>query len=162
MMVANIFRVSHFANRFRPRLNHRTTGFTLVEAMIAMSIAALGATSTLTMLTMERVGNSMEQERSRAHQMVSEELERVRLELYPRITAASQVTVWDNGTPNDTSDDTLGTKEVVFKNPETGATLAAAPVPAKRVQVEVTLTWHPRGRLHGKTMHESIVSYIAP
>ena len=135
--------------------------FTIVEAMLAMGILALGMIGGLQMLTFVRVQNDLEQERARAHQIVSEELERVRHELYTRITGGETVTVWDNGTPDDTNDDTVGTLEVVVRDPS-GTLLTAAPVPSVRVQVEVTLIWHPRGLLSGKSFRETVMTYIAP
>jgi prepilin-type N-terminal cleavage/methylation domain-containing protein len=141
----------------------RRSGFTIIETLIAMSITALSMLAILTTLQMTRLSNSLEQERSRAHQIVSEEMEKVRFSLYTLVTAGTEVTVWDNGTPDDMTDDTQGTLEIVITDPETGATLAAAPNPAKRVQVEVTLSWNPRGRLGGsKTMRETVMTYISP
>lgn len=138
-------------------------GFTIIEVLIAMSIAALSMLAILTTLQLTRINNSIEQERSRAHQIVSEQLERVRFQLYTMITAGTQITVWDNGTPDDATDDTQGTLEIRIIDPETGIALAAAPTPAKRVLVEVTLSWNPRGRLGGsKTMRETVMTYVAP
>ena len=114
-------------------------GFSLIETMIAILIVTLGSISTISMLTATHIQNDMSQERARAHQMVSGEMERVRLELFPRANPGQQVTVWDNGTPDDESDDSVGTLEVVMRDIN-GTELTAPPIPARRVQVEVTLT----------------------
>lgn len=130
--------------------------------MIAMMIVMMGSIATISMLSAAQSENSIEQERARAHQIISEQMERVRFQLYSLVTAGQQVTVWDNGTPDDTADDTTGTLEVIIKDPESGAILNAAPSPAKRVQIEVTLTWNPRGRLGGHTLRETVMTYLAP
>lgn len=136
-------------------------GFTLIEALIAMSILAFGFIATVTLITSTQVNNSMEQERARAHQIVSEEMEQVRHNLYTRITPGRQITVWDNGTPDDTLDDTTGNLTVTIRDPS-GVELAAPPVPATRVEVEVTVDWNPRGRLAGKTLRETVMTYLSP
>lgn len=146
----------------RPRLGAGARiGFSLIETMIAILIVSMGSIATISMLTATHIQNDMAQERARAHQMVSEEMERVRLELFPRANPGQQVTVWDNGTPDDESDDSVGTLEVVMRDLD-GTELTVAPIPARRVQVEVTLTWNPRGRLQSKTMRETVMTYLAP
>jgi hypothetical protein len=130
--------------------------------MVAVVIVALVMTATLTLLIFSRIDNALEQERTRAHQVVTQEMERVAHELYTRVTGGRQVLVWDNGTPNDLTDDTMGTLEVIIRNPQTGAQLFAAPVPAIRIQVEATLTWQARGSMARKTMRETVMTYIAP
>lgn len=142
-------------------LSSARRGFTLVEAAIAIVIVALGSLSTLGLLAFTRLHNEEEQERARAHQMVSEEMERVRLELFSRVTAGNVVTVWDNDTANDTTDDTTGTMVVTMRD-TAGNLLNAAPDPAERVQVEVTLSWAPRGRRTDTTLQESVMSYVVP
>ncbi len=136
-------------------------GFTLVEAAIAMVIVSLGAISTLGLLAFTRLHNEEEQERSRAHQMVSEEMERVRLELFSRVTTGTNVTVWDNDTADDATDDTTGTMVVTMRDTG-GNVINVAPDPAARVQVEVTLNWSPRGRRADQTLQESVMSYVVP
>lgn len=139
----------------------RQAGFTLVEAAVASVITLLGMIGGLSLMTFNVMQNDLEQERSRAHQIVVEELERVRHSLYTRIRSGSAVTIWDNGTPADPTDDTTGTIEVIVRD-ATGGALVAAPVPAVIVTVEVTLTWNPRGRLQNKTYRETVMTYIAP
>ena len=141
---------------------NRKWAFTLVECMIAVAIVAIGPLSILSILAWVRLHNDLEQERSRAHQIVSEAMENLRLELYTCLTAGDTVTVWDNGTPDITSDDTIGNLEVIIFDPETNALLEKAPDHAKRVGVEVTLSWNPRGRLSGKTYRETVMTYLSP
>lgn len=136
-------------------------GFTLIECMIAMVIVSVGSVATITLLMNLRIHNHNEQERARAHQIVSEEMDRVQLELYSRVTSNETVTVWDNGTPDDTSDDVTGLLDVTLRD-TAGNTLLAAPVPAERVEIEVTLSWVPGGRPSGRTMRESVMAYVAP
>jgi len=130
--------------------------------MFAMGICALGFLATVSMLTYTRLHNDLEQERARAHQLVSQKLEECKFSLYTQLVTGSAVTVWDNGTPTLASDDTTGQMSVIVKNAFTGATISAAPNPAVLVQVEVTLTWHPRGSLNNKTFRETEMTYIAP
>jgi prepilin-type N-terminal cleavage/methylation domain-containing protein len=136
-------------------------GFSLIEAMIAVIIAAIAVIGGFQLIIFTRVQNALEQERARAQQVVSEELERVRHTLYPRITGGKTLTVWDNGSPGDTTDDTIGTLEVIVRDPD-GNQLFAAPVPAVRVTVEVTLSWNSRARLKTHTFRETMMTYIAP
>lgn len=137
-------------------------GFTLVECMIAVLIVAIVMSASLSFLAFLRNHNAIEQERARAHQVVSEEMERVRLELFSRIKTNSTTDVWNNGTPNDTTDDTVGQLTVTMTDPATGAVLNAAPVPAQAVAVEVTLTWSPRGRLSNNILRETVMTYVVP
>lgn len=136
-------------------------GFTIVEAMITVLIITAASIGGIEMVVFVRTQNTLEQERSRAQQIVSSEMERLRHELYTHITGGSTVTVWDNGTPADTTDDTIGTLEVIVHDPD-GNLLTEAPVPSVAVKVEVTLTWNPRGRRHGSTFKETVMTYIAP
>lgn len=142
-------------------MNRTKRGFSLVESLIAVMVVAIGMTATLSMLTRVRINNALEQERARAHQIVIEEMDTVRHELYSRITGGRNVTVWDYATPDDPSDDTTGVLQVVMRDPN-GALLANAPVPAVRIQIEVTLTWNPRGSQAGRTVRETVMTYIAP
>lgn len=145
----------------RTTRQNTTKGFTLIESMIAMVIVSIGFIATMTSLTFARIQNDLEQERARAHQIVSEQLEQVRSNLYTYISSGQAVTVWDNGTPDDTTDDTTGLM-IVRARDTAGNVIASAPNPAVRVEVEVTLTWNPRGRLAGRTMRETVMTYIAP
>lgn len=145
------------------RFSHqRGQGFSLIEVMIAVSIVAIGSLSTLSLLMFAQMHNAFEMERSRAHQIVSQEIELVHFNLYTRIRTNSATTIWNNGTPTDTSDDTTGLITVQATNPYTGAVVTQAPVPAVVLQVEVTLQWSPRGRMSGSTYRETAMTYIAP
>jgi prepilin-type N-terminal cleavage/methylation domain-containing protein len=135
-------------------------GFTLIEAVITVLIVAMGCIGALSLIQFLRLQNVLAQERARAHQIVCEEMDRQRHELFPQITGGTTVTVWDNGTPDDPTDDTMGTIEVIVR--DTDGNLLPAVVGNRRVQVEVTLTWNPRGRLSNKTYHETVMTYIAP
>lgn len=137
-------------------------GVSLIEVVIAVAIMSIGTLATLSLLTFMRLHNDHEQERARAHQIVTEEMEIVRFNLYPRIRSNSATTVWDNGTPLDPADDTTGTIDVVVRDAYTGTQLFAAPVPSRLLKVEVTLEWNPRGRLNTKTYRETLVSYVSP
>jgi type II secretory pathway pseudopilin PulG len=145
----------------RLRRKARSAGFTLVEAMIATAVVALGFTATVSLLTVTRVNNDLEQERARAHQIVLEEMERVRLELFTRISPGRETTVWDNGTPDDDTDDTVGTLTVLMRDIN-GVALTGPPVTWGRIEVEITLSWNPRGRLKTKTMRETLMTYVTP
>lgn len=129
--------------------------------MIATAVVGLGTTATLSLLTAARLNNAIEQERARARQIVYEQMEGVRGDLFSLVTSGKDITVWDNGTPDDPSDDTRGVLAVMATDAG-GNPVIVAPVPARWVQIEVTLTWNPRGRLGGKTLRETVMTYIVP
>jgi prepilin-type N-terminal cleavage/methylation domain-containing protein len=145
-------------------MKHKTRcGVTLIECIIAMTITALIMISTLTLLGFARMQNELEQERTRAHQIICQTLDIERYKLFTWTQSMSQQTIWDNGTSDDSSDDTLGTLEVIVRDPKTGQTLSAAPDPATLVEIEATITWTHRGpRLEGKSMRETVITYKAP
>ncbi|MCL5270280.1 MAG: hypothetical protein M1457_06975 [bacterium] len=142
--------------------------FTLVEALIAVGLVALATTSIMAMLSFDVLHNNLEQERARAHQIVCEKMEQIENKLYTRMLydpdiQPTETVIWDNGTPDDPSDDTDGVLEVVVLDPDGNP--ASVPIDAyedRRLQIEVTLTWHPRGRLSGKTYHETVMGYKVP
>lgn len=144
-----------------PVHNDDRSGFTIIESLIASLIVTIGLLATLSLLSWSRQHNAREQERARAHQIVSQELEQVRLELFSRLNPGQQISVWDNGTPDVSTDDTVGTLEIIMTDPDTGATLSAPPNPAKRICVEVTLSWRPRGRSQA-IVRESVMTYLSP
>jgi type II secretory pathway pseudopilin PulG len=135
--------------------------FTLVETLIASGILAIVMLGSMSLMTYSRIQNDLDQERARAHQIVTGQMERVKQMLYTQITGGTTLTVWDNGTPGNTADDTNGTISVQIRKLD-GTVVTAAPVPAEAVQIEVTLTWNPRGRLKGKTFRETAMTYVAP
>ena len=141
----------------------RRRGMTLVEVVITIAIVMVGSVATFSLLTFSHTQNAFEQERARAHQIVLEFLERTKSDLFSQVTAIpAQQTVWDNATPNDPKDDTVGTISVIIRDMD-GNVLSAAPVPAEMIQVDVTLTWNPRGRLRdAKTYSETVVAYMTP
>jgi type II secretory pathway component PulJ len=144
-------------------MTNRSTGFTLVECMLALLLATLIFTATLSALGFARSHNQVEQERCRAHQIVCQALEMERFNLFPRTQTGREETVWDNGTPGDTSDDTTGTLAITVRNPSTSAILTQAPNPAILVEIEATMTWHPRvARWKPREMHETVMTYKAP
>lgn len=138
-------------------------GFTIVETVIASAIAAFSIMATLSLLTFARLVNEIEQERARAHQIVCQKLEIERYQLFTWTQTGSEVTIWDNGTPDNETDDTKGLLEIVVTDPATGAVLLAAPDPAVVIQIEATLTWRVRGgRPAEKDLRETAITYKAP
>ncbi|MFW6255983.1 MAG: type II secretion system protein [Candidatus Sumerlaeota bacterium] len=139
------------------------SGFTLVECIIAVAICSILFLATLSALNFARVHNELEQERNRAHQIVCQYMEEERFRLFSWTQSESEQTIWDNGTPENTEDDTIGTLEVEVRDPETGAVLTMAPNPARMVEIEVALSWEPRvARLKSKTLRESAVILKSP
>jgi Tfp pilus assembly protein PilV len=146
----------------RAHLHRRAPfAFTLVETMFAVFIVSITFTASMSLIGYIRMQSTLDQERARAHQIVVGEMERVRFELYTRVTGGDQITVWDNGTPDDNTDDTVGTLEVIMRKLD-GSQIITAPIPAEAVQIEVALTWNPRGRIAGRVLRQSMMTYIAP
>jgi len=139
----------------------RTRGFSLIEVMVAMSVVLLGSISTIGLITQSKVISYSERDRARAHQIVMKEMEKVRRQLFSQVAPATEVTLWDNKTPDDPTDDTVGTLEMHMRTLG-GVTLAKLPEAPQAVLVEVSLTWSPRGSMSGRKFTERLVTYIAP
>ncbi len=159
------------------KIKTKNKGFTLIEAMFAVSILAIGFLGTVSLIVWDRTEGDLEQERARAHQQCAQEMERARRDLWPSLQVGTSTTIWDNGTPSDASDDTTGTIDVLAYASNSGrqvtrastneifqyADNSAEVTPATMLTIVVTLTWTPRGRLGAsKTYTETIVSYKAP
>lgn len=144
-----------------PTSPRRRSGFSLVEALIAIVIVTAGSVSTLSLLMTTRSHNAHEQERARAHEIATERMERVLHELFPTVVAAEEITVWDNGTPDTPHDDTTGTISVLLYDFD-GNSISSTPTPWTRVQVEVVVTWTPRGRGGQQEFREVLMAYMAP
>lgn len=139
----------------------QTSGFSLVEALIGIFVVVLGSTSTISLLTFIRLHNTEEQERARAHQMVSEEMDNLLGELFPQIEPSQSVVIWDNGTPDIATDDTPGTMTIEVRDGDNNV-LSSVPTPWEKVQVEVSVSWNARGRRADAVRHESVMTYVAP
>ena len=138
-------------------------GFTLIESVIASAIASMCILVILSLLGFLRMHNELEQEHNRAFEIICQTLDLERHQLFSWTQSRSTRTIWDNGTPTDQTDDTLGNLEVIVKNPKTGEVLSSPPYPAVLVEIEATLTWKHRGpRLEGKNMRETAMTYKAP
>jgi len=120
-------------------------GFSLIECLIASGIAALAIIATLSLIVYIRMTNEIEQERTRAIQIICERLDVETFHLFTWTKTDSTVTIWDNGTPSDPNDDTKGTLEVVVRDPDTRTVLTQASQPARLVEIETTLRWKHRG-----------------
>ncbi|HUT26293.1 MAG TPA: hypothetical protein VM492_18335 [Sumerlaeia bacterium] len=140
----------------------RRCGFSLIECLFAVGVAAVVFLSTLALLGFARLHNANEQERTRAHEIVCQHVEVERHKLFTWTASARNQTVWDNGTPDNLTDDTIGVLEVIVRDPATGASFTSAPNPAQLVEIEATITWHPRGRMAGKILRETAIVYDAP
>lgn len=131
--------------------------------MIAVAIASVLFLATLSALSFARVINAVEQERSRAHQIVCQALDQESAKLFTWTASNSQQTIWDNNTPDNTADDTIGALDVRVTDVRTGTQITTVTLGDELVQVEATLTWSPRlSRLSHKTLRESVMTYKAP
>ncbi|NQU41646.1 prepilin-type N-terminal cleavage/methylation domain-containing protein [bacterium] len=143
--------------------NPLSRGFTLVECMFGIFIASVVFLSTILALGYARIQNEVEQERIRAHQIISQKLEIERYQLFTWTASESTQTIWDNETPDDTSDDTAGTLEIIVRDPVTGAILTMAPDPARLIEIEATLSWSPRvARMQNRVLRETVITCKAP
>ena len=136
-------------------------GFTLVEAMITILIVAAASIGATQMAIFVRTQNDLEQERARAHQIVSEEMEWVRHTLYTHLRTGGTVVIWDNGTPENPDDNTEGLLEIIVRDPA-GNLVTHPSGQDVALTVEVTLTWNPRGRLGARTFRETVMTRTAP
>lgn len=150
-----------------PKINMKmkfinSRGFSLIECLIASGIAALAIIATLSLLLYVRMSNEIEQERTRAIQIICQKLDVETFHLFTWTKTDSTVTIWDNGTPSDPNDDTKGTLEVVVRDPDTRAVLTQAPNPARLVEIEVTLRWKHRGPRPVELLQETVITCKVP
>ena len=143
--------------------SYRKSGFTLVECLIAVAITAVLFLATLSALSFARMNNAIEQERTRAHQIVCSAMDYQQGYLnHEHISSTSQATVWDNGTPDDPDDDTVGTLEIEIRDPDTNDVITSV-TGNRMILIETTLTWSPRlARIYKKTFRESVTSLKVP
>ena len=145
------------------RMKRNVKGFTILECLLASVIMGVMILASLTLLLAAKIHNEMEMERNRAHQIICQALELEKYKLFTWTESDSQQTIWDNGTPDDPDDDTVGTLEVIVRDPKTGNILNEAPDPATLVEVEASLTWNFRGgSMSRKVLRESVMTYKAP
>ena len=138
-------------------------GFSLMEVLFTVGVAGISILAILSLLGAARLNNALEQERSRAHQIVSQALEIESFELFTFTHSQRNKTIWDNSTPDDTSDDTVGVLEIEVRDPQNNDLLTTSPDPAVIIQIEATLTWESRGsRVRGTEMRESVMTYKVP
>jgi type II secretory pathway pseudopilin PulG len=138
-------------------------GFTLIESLIAASIATFSIIAILFLLAFLRTHNELEQERNRAFQIVTQALDLEIYKLFSWTESRKTQTIWDKGTPTDTLDDTVGYLEVIVRDPKTGLVLTSPPTPAVLVEIEATLTWKHRGpQLSQRDMRETAMTYKVP
>lgn len=144
-------------------IHKNSKGFTIIECLIASAIMGVMILASLTLLLAAKMHNEMEMERNRAHQIITQALELEKYKLFTWTESDSEQTIWDNGTPDNTDDDTVGTLEVIVKDPKTGEVLTEAPDPATLVEIEATLTWNFRGgSMSRRVLRESVMTYKAP
>lgn len=136
--------------------------FTLVECMVATAVCAIVFLATISLLGFARLSNEVEQERTRAHQIVCESIEVERYKLFTWTSANSVQTIWDNGTPSNPADDIKGTLEVIIRDAKTNTILTSAPNPAILVSIEATLTWSPPGSMSSRTLRETAMGLKSP
>lgn len=135
----------------------------MVESLIAASISTISIIAILYLLAFLRTHNELEQERNRAFQIVTQALDLETYKLFSWTESRKIQTIWDKGTPTDTSDDTVGSLEVIVRDPKTGQVLTAPPTPAVIVEIEATLTWKHRGpQLGHRDMRETAMTYKVP
>jgi prepilin-type N-terminal cleavage/methylation domain-containing protein len=139
-------------------------GFSLVECLIASAIAALAIIATLSLILYVRMSNEIEQERTRAIQIICQRLDEETFHLFTWTKADSIVTIWDNGTPNDPNDDTKGTLEVIVRDPDdpTNVFTNATQTAGRLVEIEVTLRWKHRGPRPVELLQETVITCKAP
>lgn len=136
--------------------------FTIVEIMMASLIALVAITATLNLLFYARTNNELEQERTRAFQIISQKLDVETYKLFTWTQSDAQVTIWDNATPDDPNDDTRGLMEIIVRDPDTRQVLNAVPNPARMVEVEATIRWKHRGPRPNRLMSETVITTKVP
>jgi hypothetical protein len=99
---------------------------------------------------------------------LSHEMETLKQEFVFTLSPYSKgVTLYDNRTPSDTTDDTTGTLRVNFldrsgTNLTTEDQITSTTINEGRVEVNMRVTWFGRGRHSGVPYHERIGGYVIP
>lgn len=147
-----------------PRRKFRVPGFTLVEVVITVAIAAVLSIATIGILTFCVRYQTLEQQRSAAVLAAQREIEQLRNRMYPSLEAQTRdITLDANRTPDDAGDDLSAVLELDLYHKDGSAfTAGERPSSTDRLVAEVTVTWSPSGNMNSRTFSESLMTILTP
>ncbi len=147
--------------------NKSARGFTLIEAIIAITLVAFMGTGLLVTLLMGRQMAEYDKQRIAAISAARDYLERARRDLYPALEPVPPVRLDDFNTPS-TLDDLHATLEVDLYevNPDgsRGSEISdtSALTDFDLVEVVVTVEWYRTGSLSSHRVSEVVRTYRTP
>jgi hypothetical protein len=150
------------------RGQHRRRAVSLAEVLIALLLASIMVTGALQLLQFNQIYQMKEEMRASAVDALSHEMEILKHEFIYNLEPYSKgVTLYDNRTPNDRTDDTTGTLRVRFLDRSgsvlgTAADILSTARTEGRVEVNMRVTWSGRGRFSGVFYHERMGGYVIP
>jgi Tfp pilus assembly protein PilV len=139
-------------------ISRQPSGYSFLEVLLTIALVGVGVVLSLSLLAYIRARNHYERIRSRAYEIVIEEMETQKSHIFSRLQPLTRdVVLWDGDSPDDPSDDLHGELEVFLKDYQ-GNELVQPPTTPGLVQIEVTLTWETAtGR-----QHETLMTYRTP
>lgn len=146
-------------------IRHPRKGFTLLEVLFTSLIALFGCLSIMGGLYFVNRAQKYARERTRAQTIAASKLEEARQVPFSELATEENltVTVDDNRTPGDTSDDVAGKLSLILYRPSDGGQIPST-LGESYVQVEAQVTWYGAGstRESGTEKKVSLVSQFAP
>ena len=151
------------------QLRTKETGFTLVEVMFTIVIAAIVSLATISSLSWSLQFQALQQQRAGAVTILQREMEELRQQLHPNLIGTHEEWLDDNRTPDNPSDDIQCELTMTLYHADgTPFTTGEEPTSHERITVELTLTWTPPGKFQhanggeGKQMHETLMTTLVP
>lgn len=147
--------------------HHKTSrAMTLIEVMVTVVVVAFVGMGIMASVVYGTQAQRKVQEYNSAARIAAGELDELKRRSFYTLTkpATETVTIFDNGTPGDASDDVTGTVEVSLfdsKGTEVGTGGVVVPTDRSMIRAEATVTWTPAG--NGETPEVVVMeSLLAP
>ncbi|MCX7017348.1 MAG: type II secretion system protein [Candidatus Sumerlaeota bacterium] len=145
---------------------HRASGFTLVETMVAVALVAISGSAVITAVLAARQWAEYDKQRLSAVAAARRYIEqRARHDLFPTLDPIADATIDNFNTP-DTADDLMATLTMqlyhVNNDGTRGAELTVAPTAEEILEAVVTVSWNRTASLSSKRASETINTYVYP
>ncbi len=138
-------------------ISYDKRGYSLLEVALSVALLALVWIAVINMITIGKASTMRAKHQSQAISIIQQEIEELHKTQYGTLenitaTVTSTVTIDDNGTPNDATDDLAGTQDVTVTtfDPDPGY-----------LRVIVAVTWNEIFRGQDQTLIERCGTYVA-